>query len=384
MRGRTTGARGWATCAPAAPDRHRGSGSAAGSAPGRRPPSRGTRRYPVGSRRRERAAGSDAEVERLVDYWTPLVVRALAAAGVFAAFGEQARDPADVARETGVHAATLRRCLRVAATRGVVADAGDGHVRLTQLGLRLVPGRPGSLAGLANLKSFELHAWSQVEHALATGRPTFPLVHDGLALFDWLARTRTARRSSTRPCASARRRCSPPACREWHGRTRAPSSTSAAAPATCSSCPALTSRTARRRVRPPARRGRCPCAARGGRTHRPRRARRRIVLRRDPRRVAISTCCRTSSTTRRTPTPSRSCGASGRRSRRAAVCVCSRPCSATTPADSLRSSTSTCWSCSAPRERTEDEWRALLADGGFRLGAVTPTPGFAWIDAVPD
>lgn len=35
-------------------------------------------------------------------------------------------------------------------------------------------------------------------------------------------------------------------------------------------------------------------------------------------------------------------------------------------------------------ERTEDEWRALLADGGFRLGAVTPTPGFAWIDAVPD
>ena len=132
--------------------------------------------------------GSDAEVERLVDYWTPLVVRALAAAGVFAAFGEQARDPADVARETGVHAATLRRCLRVAATRGVVADAGDGHVRLTQLGLRLVPGRPGSLAGLANLKSFELHAWSEVEHALATGRPTFPLVHDGLALFDWLAR----------------------------------------------------------------------------------------------------------------------------------------------------------------------------------------------------
>jgi len=134
------------------------------------------------------AAADDAEVERLVDYWTPLAVRALAARGVFAAIGEGSRDPDDVARETGVDAPTLRRFLRAVASRGVVEDADDGSVRLTPLGRRLVPGRPGSLAGLANLKSFELHAWAEVERALATGEATFPLVHDGLDLFAWLAR----------------------------------------------------------------------------------------------------------------------------------------------------------------------------------------------------
>jgi hypothetical protein len=130
---------------------------------------------------------SDAAVEQLVDFWTPLAVRALAAAGVFAELGDGARDPDDVARVTGVHAATLRRFLRAVASRGVVEDAGDGRVRLTPLGLRLVPGRPGSLAGLATLKSFELHAWAEVEQALTTGEATFPLVHDGLGLFAWLA-----------------------------------------------------------------------------------------------------------------------------------------------------------------------------------------------------
>ncbi len=128
-------------------------------------------------------AADDAEVERLVDYWTPLAVRALAARGVFAAIGDGARDPDEVARETGVDARTLRRFLGAVATRGVVEEDAGGRIRMTPLGLRLVPGRAGSLAGLANLESFELHAWAEVERALETGAATFPLVHDGLDLF---------------------------------------------------------------------------------------------------------------------------------------------------------------------------------------------------------
>jgi hypothetical protein len=34
-------------------------------------------------------------------------------------------------------------------------------------------------------------------------------------------------------------------------------------------------------------------------------------------------------------------------------------------------------------ERTEPEWGELLARGGFRLTAVVPTPGCAWVEGAP-
>ena len=35
------------------------------------------------------------------------------------------------------------------------------------------------------------------------------------------------------------------------------------------------------------------------------------------------------------------------------------------------------------RERTCEEWEALLARGGFTLERVMPTPGLAWTEARP-
>jgi hypothetical protein len=129
---------------------------------------------------------SDAAVERLVDYWTPLAVRALAAAGVFAAFGAETRAADEVARETGVDPGALRRFLRALASVGVTEPAGDGRYRLTALGLRLVPGSERSRAGMATLKPYELHAWAEVGHALRTGEAAFPH-HFGVGMFDWIA-----------------------------------------------------------------------------------------------------------------------------------------------------------------------------------------------------
>ena len=127
-----------------------------------------------------------AVLERLIDYWTPLAVRALAEAGVFAAFGTEPHRVDEIADAVGVDAATLGRFLRTVGTAGVVEDAGDGRLRLTALGLRLVPGTTRSLSGLANLKPFELHAWAEAAHSLRTGDPAFP-VHHGTTLFEWLA-----------------------------------------------------------------------------------------------------------------------------------------------------------------------------------------------------
>ena len=56
-----------------------------------------------------------AALERLIDYWTPLAVRALAEAGVFAAFGAEPHRVDEIADAVGVDAATLGRFLRTSA-----------------------------------------------------------------------------------------------------------------------------------------------------------------------------------------------------------------------------------------------------------------------------
>ena len=49
-----------------------------------------------------------------------------------------------------------------------------------------MPGAPGSLAGLANVKPHELHAWAEAEHSLRTGEASFS-AHYGASFFDWMA-----------------------------------------------------------------------------------------------------------------------------------------------------------------------------------------------------
>src|SRR5271157_691248 len=107
---------------------------------------------------------TDPEANRsaeLIDFWTPLLLRMCVAAGVIAAFAREERSPEDVAASTNTHPATLARVLRALASRGVFEERGSGHYRLTVLGRRFLPDEPGSIAGLANFKPWELHAWAE-------------------------------------------------------------------------------------------------------------------------------------------------------------------------------------------------------------------------------
>jgi hypothetical protein len=126
------------------------------------------------------------EIERLVDYWTPFAVRLLSEAGVFAAFGVDERSAVDVAAACAIDAPTLRRFLRALMARGVVERRDEDSYRLTPLGLRLVPSQSDNLAGLANFKPQELHAWAEAQHSLITGEAAFPH-HFGSSMFAWLA-----------------------------------------------------------------------------------------------------------------------------------------------------------------------------------------------------
>jgi SAM-dependent methyltransferase/predicted transcriptional regulator len=129
-------------------------------------------------------AASDPAIE-LLDFYTPFIVRMLVAAGAFEAFGREARTPADVAAAADVDAETLRRMVRALASRGVFEEAGDGQYRLTELGRRFLRDEPRSVAGLANFKPWELHAWAAGDHTLRTGEPSFP-EYFTVGFWDWL------------------------------------------------------------------------------------------------------------------------------------------------------------------------------------------------------
>jgi SAM-dependent methyltransferase len=129
----------------------------------------------------------------LFDYWTPFIVRLLVEHGVCEAFGRDPRSVDDVAAETDTDADAVRRMIRVLESRGVFERVDGDQFRLTPLGRRLLHDEPGSIAGLANFKPYELHAWAEAPHTLRTGEAAFSH-YFGESMWEWL---------EERPAASA-------------------------------------------------------------------------------------------------------------------------------------------------------------------------------------
>jgi hypothetical protein len=126
------------------------------------------------------------EVERLIDYYTPLMVRACVELGVFDQLRDGPLPVQTVAENCDLDADALRRASRALRDRGLLTVRPDDRLEPTQLGLTLIGGVPGSLAGFASFKSVEVHAWAEVCDVLRTGKPAFPSVF-GAAYFDWLS-----------------------------------------------------------------------------------------------------------------------------------------------------------------------------------------------------
>jgi SAM-dependent methyltransferase len=130
--------------------------------------------------------GEAAAALDLVDYYTPLLLRLCIDAGVIAAFGRDERSPSDVAAATGTHVGTLERVVRALESRGVFERGASARFRLTDIGRRFLPDEPGNLSGFASFRSWELHAWAEATFTLQTGRPAFPH-HFGRQYWNWLA-----------------------------------------------------------------------------------------------------------------------------------------------------------------------------------------------------
>lgn len=93
----------------------------------------------------------------------------------------------ELARQAAVDRDALGRLLRVLVTEGLFIEDPPGTVALTQMGAQLQQDRPGSLCHLVTLMAGEAYqAWGMAAHTLRTGAPAFDVVF-GRPMFDWLA-----------------------------------------------------------------------------------------------------------------------------------------------------------------------------------------------------
>jgi len=101
--------------------------------------------------------------------------------------GPQTAD--ELARETKTHGPTLYRLLRMLAAVGVFAEQADGRFALTPMGEYLRTGVQGSLRGIADYcgSDWSWRAWGQLLESVRTGRTAFDQVF-GEPVFDYLAK----------------------------------------------------------------------------------------------------------------------------------------------------------------------------------------------------
>jgi 2-polyprenyl-3-methyl-5-hydroxy-6-metoxy-1,4-benzoquinol methylase len=96
---------------------------------------------------------------------------------------------ADLARKTNTHAPSLYRLLRALAGAGVFAEQVDGRFALTPMGEYLRTGVKGSLRGVADYcgSDWSWRTWGQLLETVRTGRTAFDSVF-GEPCFDYLAK----------------------------------------------------------------------------------------------------------------------------------------------------------------------------------------------------
>ena len=101
---------------------------------------------------------------------------------------EGPRDVEELAHKTGTHAPSLRRVLAALASVGVLDKVGPRQFALTEVGLGLRTGVPGSARASVLFLLNESHwrPWGHLLQTVRTGQTAFELAH-GVGLFEFLA-----------------------------------------------------------------------------------------------------------------------------------------------------------------------------------------------------
>jgi hypothetical protein len=123
-------------------------------------------------------------------YWASQLLRQAAEMGLADRFGDGPRDSDELSAEFGMHAPSFRRFLRSLTGMGIVTEVAPRRYALTEMGEALKSGAPGAARSTIICLIGELvsPAWSNLEHSLRTGEPGFEK-HYGKGLFDHIRDT---------------------------------------------------------------------------------------------------------------------------------------------------------------------------------------------------
>ena len=104
---------------------------------------------------------------------------AVAELGIADMFSDEPRSAEDLAADSGVHASSLARVLRLLSSEGVFAETPDGRFVMTPMAEALRSDAPGSMRSQVRAGGRDTiwRSWGQLLRAVQTGEPAFDHVH---------------------------------------------------------------------------------------------------------------------------------------------------------------------------------------------------------------
>jgi SAM-dependent methyltransferase len=135
--------------------------------------------------------------------WLAQCCYAVAKLGIADLLADGPRSAADLARETGTDPRALHRLLRVLASEEIFIQTEDGAFALGSLAEPLSSGAAKSSRDLAIMFGEEVfRSFAEISYTLQTGRPAFDKVH-GMPFYDYLERNPQAARTFSTAMAGA-------------------------------------------------------------------------------------------------------------------------------------------------------------------------------------
>jgi O-methyltransferase domain/Dimerisation domain len=116
-----------------------------------------------------------AMLQMITGFWVSRAIYVAAKLGLADLVKDSPKTAVELARLTGTHSPSLYRALRALASVGVFADDGQGRFAQTPLSETLRSDTPGSLRAMAMVELGQEHfpAWGNLMHSVKTGETAF-------------------------------------------------------------------------------------------------------------------------------------------------------------------------------------------------------------------